>query len=148
MRECVRACTRRVDHPTCGDGLEVGLVAERPLGVEDESGEDDHGEEEEDGEHEQLLHARLDGVHEDLQGAVVLHEVEHAEDAHNAQDEDRLEHGAVVQHAAVRVDQVEGDLHQWEGSCQCRRLSLAELLGLKNIHLCHCYVVKCCVISL
>ena len=95
---------------TCGDRLEVRVVSERPFGVEDERRENDHGEQEEDGEHEQLLHARLDGVHQDLEGAVVLDEVEHAEDADDAQDEDRLQHGPVVPQAAVVIEQVERDL--------------------------------------
>ena len=110
--------THRHDTPPEAGGDRAELVSaavarRRPLGVVDERGEHEHCDEQEDGQHEQLVHAGADRVHEDAERAVVLDEVEHPEDAYDAQQEDRLDGDAVATLRRVvtpRRRHVEGEL--------------------------------------
>ena len=69
------------DGPPDGDG-DVGEVV--LLHVVNDAGEHEHARHEEDDHQQQLLGAHLDGVHQDLKGAVVLHQFEDTQDADDA----------------------------------------------------------------
>ena len=60
------------------------------LCVEDETSEDEDSGEEEDDQKQQLLGAHFDGVDEDLEGGVVLHQLEDPQDPNNSQSYHRL----------------------------------------------------------
>ena len=92
-----------------GERARLGGVTDA-LGVEHERREHDHRDEQEDGEHHQLVTAGPDRVQQDRQRPVVADHVEDAEDANDAQYEDRLEHGLIVLQTVVLVRQFEDDL--------------------------------------
>ena len=114
MRRQVAVADRRDGHDAPpeadGDRPDVADAAAAPLRVVHQRGEDDGGDDEEDGEHQQLLHARPDRVQQDAERRVVLHQVEDPEDAHDPQDEDRLDDGDVRPHADEAVCPGERDL--------------------------------------
>ena len=80
------------------------------LGVEHERREHDHRDEQEDGQHHELVTAGADRVQQDRQRPVVAHHVEDAEDANDAQYEDRPQHRLIVLQTVVFVGQFEDDL--------------------------------------
>ena len=77
------------------------------FGVEDDGGEDEHPDEEEDRQHQQLVDARPDRMHQDLERAIVLQNVEDTEYANDAQDEDGFDEGAVGSKTTETVGELE-----------------------------------------